>query len=65
MYVCVCVCVNVCEALFTPSGSHVLCLYEEARGLNSVIQQRLRGFIYLKHAQLVVSGLALCEWGFN
>lgn len=34
-------------------------------GALSVSQSCLRGFIYEKHAQLVVSGLALCEWGFN
>lgn len=67
-----CVCIRVCDFIYTMREPRFLSLRGELVFL-SVIPSCLRGFIYLKHAQPVVSGLAgivyvyvcVCEWGFN
>lgn len=59
------VCVRTRSTLFTSNqgGLFFLLVPEGVVFIHSPAVSE--GYIYVRHALLVVSGLALCEWGFN
>lgn len=59
------VCVRTRSTLFTSNqgGLFFLLVPEGVVFIQSPAVSE--GYIYVRHALLVVSGLALCEWGFN